>query len=559
MPLDMTANANSTEVIKSPLSMLYHWEQTSGDDVFLTQPVNGEYQNYTWKQVGNLARRVAKRLEEMALPAGSRIGIFSKNCAEWFITDLGIMMAGHVSVPIFSTAGPDTVQYVLKHADVQLLFVGKLDNTAEQVASIPAEYNTVAFPYPNIATKQQWKEFIDCSPIDDSPVQDMNSIMTIIYTSGSTGQPKGVVHSYYTICWAAQQSLEQLNVNRDDRLLSYLPLAHITERVLVELASYYSGGKIHFVETLSSFQRDVLHCEPTLFISVPRLWTKFQMGVLAKMPQKKLDTLLKIPIINKLVAKKVRKGIGIDSARLWASGSAPLAPAVIEWFAKIGVYISEGWGMTENSAYGTSSVPFRHDKIGCIGKAYDGVDVRISEEGEIQVKAPCNMLEYYLEPDKTAEVFTEDKYLRTGDKGVIDADGYVKITGRLKDIFKTAKGKYVAPAPIEAKFMENPIVEQVCVTGNNLPQPVALLVLSEEAQKHDKATVEASLKKTFEHINVKLESHQVMDRVVIMKNEWSIENDLLTPTLKVKRHVLEERFDIVIQGEYKEKLVWVDA
>jgi len=169
------------------------------------------------------------------------------------------------------------------------------------------------------------------------------------------------------------------------------------------------------------------------------------------------------------------------------------------------------------------------------------------------------MLEYYLEPDKTAEVFTEDKYLRTGDKGVIDADGYVKITGRLKDIFKTAKGKYVAPAPIEAKFMENPIVEQVCVTGNNLPQPVALLVLSEDAQKHDKSSVEASLKKTFEHINAKLESHQVMDRVVIMKNEWSIENDLLTPTLKVKRHVLEERFDIVIQGEYKEKLVWVDA
>ena len=283
------------------------------------------------------------------------------------------------------------------------------------------------------------------------------------------------------------------------------------------------------------------------------------MGVLAKMPQKKLDTLLKIPILNKIVAKKIRDGLGINNARLWASGSAPLAPAVIEWFAKIGIYISEGWGMTENSAYGTGSVPFRHDKIGCIGKPYDGVDIRTSEEGEIQVKSPCNMLEYYLEPQKTAEVFTEDGYLRTGDKGVIDADGYVKITGRLKDIFKTAKGKYVTPAPIEAKFMENPIVEQVCVTGTNLPQPVALLVLSEEAQKKDKAGIEASLKKTFEAINAKLESHQVMDRVIIMKNEWSIENDLLTPTLKVKRHVLEDRFVDIIQGSYSDKLVWVDA
>ncbi len=269
--------------------------------------------------------------------------------------------------------------------------------------------------------------------------------------------------------------------------------------------------------------------------------------------------LLKIPFLNKAVAKKIREGLGISNARLWASGSAPLAPAVIEWFAKVGINISEGWGMTENSAYGTGSVPFRHDKIGCIGKPYEGVDIRTSEEGEIQVKAPCNMLEYYLEPEKTAEVFTEDGYLRTGDKGVIDADGYVKITGRLKDIFKTAKGKYVTPAPIEAKFMENPIVEQVCVTGTNLPQPVALMVLSEGAQKKDKAEIEASLAKTFDAINSKLESHQVMDRVVVMKNEWTIENDLLTPTLKVKRHVLEERFEPIIQGNYKDKIVWVDA
>ncbi|AIF99217.1 AMP-dependent synthetase [Alteromonas australica] len=559
MPLDMTANANTKEGIKSPLSMLYHWEQSRGNDIFLTQPINGEYIDYTWTQVGDLARRVARRLKDLALPQGSRIGIFSKNCAEWFITDLGIMMAGHVSVPIFSTAGPDTVQYVLQHADVKLLFVGKLDNTEEQVASIPDAYHTVAFPYPGINTKQQWDSFIACDPIEGSPVHDMDSTMTIIYTSGSTGQPKGVVHSYFSICWAAQKSLDQLGVDQNDSILSYLPLAHITERVLVELASFYSGGKIHFVEALTTFQRDVVHCQPTLFISVPRLWTKFQMGVLAKMPQKKLDTLLKIPILNKIVAKKIRNGLGIDNARLWASGSAPLAPAVIEWFAKIGVKISEGWGMTENSAYGTGSVPFRHDKIGCIGKPYDGVDIRISEEGEIQVKAPCNMLEYYLEPDKTQEVFTEDGYLKTGDKGVIDADGYVKITGRLKDIFKTAKGKYVAPAPIESKFMENPIVEQVCVTGNNLPQPVALLVLSEEAQKKDKQGIEASLKKTFDAINAKLESHQVMDRVVIMKNEWSIENDLLTPTLKVKRHVLESRFNDVIQGNYNEPLVWVDA
>ncbi len=556
MPFDMSLN---NDVIKSPLTMLYEREKSRPDDVYLTQPIDGEYRTFTWKEVGQAARKVAARLLEMDFPQGSRIGIFSKNCAEWFITDLGIMMAGHVSVPIFATAGADTIRYVLEHAEVKVLFIGKLDNTEEQVAAVPDDYYTVAFPYPGIKATQQWQEFTDVQPYAESPVPDMDAVMTIIYTSGSTGKPKGVVHTYHSICWAAQRSLNQLKVGPEDRVLSYLPLAHITERVLVELASFYGGGKIYFVESLDTFQRDVKACQPTLFISVPRLWTKFQMGILAKMPQKKLDTLLKIPIIRGLVSKKIREGLGLNNARLWASGSAPLAPAVIEWFHRIGINISEGWGMTENSAYGTASVPFRADKIGRIGRPYDGVDIRISEEGEIQVKAPCNMREYYLEPEKTKEVFTDDGYLRTGDKGEIDSEGYVRITGRLKDIFKTAKGKYVAPAPIEAKFMENPMVEQVCVTGNNLPQPVALLVLSEDAAKQNKQSVEQSLSRTFEAINARLESHQVLDRIIIMNSEWSIENDLLTPTLKVKRHILEERFSSVIQGDYSERLVWVNA
>lgn len=557
MPLDSSV-PDTQQMIKSPLTMLYDWEKNRPNQEYLIQPINGQYHAYTWSEVANQARKVAARLLDMGLAPGSRIATLSKNTAEWFITDLGIMMAGMVSVPIFSTAGKDTIQYVLEHAEVKLIFIGKLDDTENQANAVPDSVMTVAFPYPGIPAQQQWAEFLDIAPLEGEPIPDMDSMMTIIYTSGSTGKPKGVVHTYRTICWAAQNSRKALSVNDTDRIMSYLPLAHITERVLVELASFYTGVKISFVESLDTFVRDVQNFQPTLFISVPRLWVKFQMGVLAKMPQKKLDKLLRIPILNKIVARKIRAGLGLDKARLWASGSAPLAPAVIEWFHKIGVDISEGWGMTENSAYGTGSVPFRTDKIGCIGSAYDGVDIRLSEEGEIQVKAPCNMIEYYMEPEKTAEVFTEDGYLRTGDKGKIDDEGYVKITGRLKDIFKTSKGKYVVPAPIEADFMENPIVEQVCVTGTNLPQPIALLVLSEEAKKAPADEIDASLLSTFEKINAGLESHMVMDRVVVMSSEWTIDNDLLTPTLKVKRHVLEERFQELIQTGYKEKLVRVD-
>jgi long-subunit acyl-CoA synthetase (AMP-forming) len=426
------------------------------------------------------------------------------------------------------------------------------------VKAIPEGVTSVAFPYPNIPADIQWSDFIDCEPMSESPDVDMDSMATIIYTSGSTGQPKGVVHTFAGVCWAAQNSLTALSVSQGDRVMSYLPLAHITERVLVELASLYSSMHVSFVEGLETFQRDVVGCQPTLFISVPRLWTKFQMGILAKMPQKKLDLLLSIPIVKGIIARKMRQGLGIDQSRLWASGSAPLAPATIKWFERIGVQISEGWGMTENCAYGTSSVPYRSDKIGCIGRAYDGVDIRIADDGEIQVNSPCNMKEYYLEPEKTAETFTEDGWLRTGDKGAIDSDGYIRITGRLKDIFKTAKGKYVTPAPIEAKIMENPIVEQVCVTGTNLPQPIGLLVLSEEAQKVSKDEINDSLSATLESINASLESHQRLDRIVVMDEPWTIENELLTPTLKVKRHVLEERFIDTIQRKYTGKVVWSD-
>ncbi|MGQ8365715.1 AMP-binding protein [Glaciecola sp. 1036] len=544
------------QTIHSPLSMLYRWEQEKPDQHYMTQPVDGKSQTYTWAETATAVRKLAARLKTYEYHPGTRIAVLAKNTAEWVITDLAIMMAGHISVPIFATAGKDTIEYVLEHAECPLLFVGKLDNYDSINQCELEKVTTVGFPYEGYSADHKWHDFIDVAPLEENPVPDMNAIMTIIYTSGSTGQPKGVVHTYATICWAAQNSLNTLTISDADRAMSYLPLAHITERVLVELASFYSSMTLHFVESLETFARDVKHCRPTLFISVPRLWTKFQMGVLVKVSQKKLNVLLKIPFVGKKVAAKIREELGLNDARLWASGSAPLAPAIIKWFSKIGINISEGWGMTENSAYGTSSVPFRLDKIGCIGKAYEGVDIRIAEDGEIQVKSPCNMIGYYKDQEKTSGVFTNDGYLRTGDKGEIDSDGYVRITGRLKDIFKTEKGKYVTPAPIEAKIMENSVVEQVCVTGTNLPQPIALLVLSAEAQTKSKEEISQLLQATLEQVNAGLESHQRLDRIIVFLQEWSIENDLLTPTLKVKRHVIEERFSDVIHSKFKDKIVW---
>lgn len=540
--------------LKSPLEMFYHWEQTTPDTIYLKQPISQGVRDFTWREVGDQARRIAATLIVMDLPKGSHIAILSKNCAEWFITDLAIMLAGHVSVPIYSTAGEKTIRYVLDHAKCPVIFVGKLDDTEKQVAAIEEGIIKLAFPYPNIPAEKQWDELLQTAPYTDNPIPTLDSVMTIVYTSGSTGNPKGVVHNYESICWAASNSLNELKVDQNDRVLSYLPLAHITERVLVEIASFYSGMRINFLESLDTFSRDVNATEPTLFISVPRLWTRFQMGVLANMPQKKLDFLLRIPIVSGLVSKKIRTKLGLGKARLCASGSAPIPASTLEWFRKIGVNISEGWGMTENSAYGTCCVPFRADKIGCIGRAYSGVEIRIAEEGEIQVKGPCNMKEYYLEPEKTAEVMTEDGYLKTGDKGSIDGDGYIKITGRLKEIFKTAKGKYIAPVPIESKLMANSSIEQVCVTGSQLKQPIGLVVLSAEALKLASEEIEQSLLATLNEVNATLESHAVLDCLVIMKDEWTVDNGLLTPTLKLKRHNLEEHYDGLINGELQGKI-----
>jgi long-chain acyl-CoA synthetase len=535
--------------LKTPLEMFYQWEDTHPETVYLKQPIDGVIKDFTWRETGQQARKVAASLLAMDLPKGSHIAILSKNCAEWFIADLAIMLAGHVSVPIYSTAGQKTIQYVLDHAKCPVIFVGKLDNTEQQVAAIDDGVVKLAFPYPNIPADKQWNELLQTSPLLEKPIPALDSVMSIIYTSGSTGNPKGVVHNYESICWAASNSLNELGVNQNDRVLSYLPLAHITERVLVEISSFYSGTRINFIESLETFARDVRATQPTLFISVPRLWTRFQMGVLASMPQKKLDLLLRIPIVGSIVSKKIRVKLGLGEARLCASGSAPIPASTLEWFRKIGINISEGWGMTENSAYGTCCIPFRADKIGSIGRAYSGVDIRIAEEGEIQVKGPCNMKEYYLEPKKTSEVMTEDGYLKTGDKGSIDSDGYIQITGRLKEIFKTSKGKYVAPVPIESKLMANSSIEQVCVTGSQLKQPIGLVVLSEEALKLPAEEIEKSLSATLDEVNSTLESHAKLDCLVVMKDEWTVDNGLLTPTLKVKRHDLEKHYDSLINGE----------
>ncbi|MGL4887555.1 MAG: AMP-binding protein [Aeromonas veronii] len=528
---------------KLPLEMLYHWERQCPDRTYLRQTINREYVDFTWGEVADEARRMVTALRHLGLVAGDKVALLSKNCAQWFIADLAMQMGQYVSVPIYPTANVDTIEYVLRHSEAKAIFVGKLDDWKSQEAGVPADLLRIAFPYDTMPASHQWDDLLEAhEPIPDSPVQAPDSLLSLVYTSGSTGKPKGAMLSVERYAWSCEKLVETVSLSQADRGFSYLPLAHITERVYIYGGSLYGGATIAFPESLDTFIEDVKRCRPTVFISVPRLWAMFRIKIHEKLPQNKLALLLKIPLISGLIKRKLQKGLGLDQARVLGCGSAPVSPALLEWYLSIGLKVTEAWGMTENHAYSTINYPFRADKIGTVGKAGIGVTIKISDEGEILCRCEGMMLGYYKDPEHSAEAIDAEGWLHTGDMGKLDKEGYLTITGRMKDVFKTAKGKYVAPVPIEGLLGQEPIIEQLCVIGYGMPQPIALVQLPESAMKGNREEVNARLEAARVRVNDQLESHAKIRGILVVKTPWNIENGVLTPTMKIKRHLLEQKY-----------------
>ena len=528
---------------KLPLEMLYHWERQCPDRTYLRQTINREYVDFTWGEVADEARRMVTALRHLGLVAGDKVALLSKNCAQWFIADLAMQMGQYVSVPIYPTANVDTIEYVLRHSEAKAIFVGKLDDWKSQEAGVPADLLRIAFPYDTMPASHQWDDLLEAhEPIADSPVQAPDSLLSLVYTSGSTGKPKGAMLSVERYAWSCEKLVETVGLCANDRGFSYLPLAHITERVYVYGGSLYGCAEIAFPESLDTFIEDVKRCRPTVFISVPRLWAMFRIKIHEKLPQKKLELLLKIPLISGLIKRKLQKGLGLDQARVLGCGSAPVSPALLQWYLSIGLKVTEAWGMTENHAYSTINYPFRADKIGTVGKAGLGVTIKISDEGEILCRCEGMMLGYYKDPEHSAEAIDAEGWLHTGDMGKLDKEGYLTITGRMKDVFKTAKGKYVAPVPIEGLLGQEPIIEQLCVIGYGMPQPIALVQLAESAMKGNRDEINARLEAARVRVNDQLESHAKIRGILVVKSPWNIENGVLTPTMKIKRHLLEQKY-----------------
>jgi long-chain acyl-CoA synthetase len=539
------------------------------DRVYLTQPVaGGQVVDYTWAQVIDQARRMAAHLQSRGFAPGARIAILSKNCAHFVIAELAIWMAGHTTVAIFATETADTVHYVLEHSEASLLFVGKLDTWPQQAPGVPAGLPCIALPLAPTTDFEAWDAIVArTAPLPGRPQRAPDDLAMLIYTSGSTGRPKGVMVDFGAFSRAAAGVARyvrgRVGEGGESRILSYLPLAHSMDRTWTEGSSLIDGDtRVFFAESLDTFLQDLQRARPTLFGSVPRLWLKFQQGVFAKMPPARLDRLLGIPILGRIVARKVLKGLGLDAVVLAGSGSAPLPAELIRWYRRLGLRLFEGYGMTEDNSYSHFSDD-RFGEPGYVGVPLPGVEVKLSDAGEVLIKSPGQFSGYYKQPELTAASFTEDGFFRTGDLGERRADGMLKITGRAKELFKTAKGKYVAPAPIENRLNAHPMVELSIVSGVGQAAAYAIVVLAEHLRPRTgdptvRAQVNGELERLLDAVNQAAADYERLRMIVVAREPWSIENGCLTPTMKIRRSRIEAVVAPQVDRWYAEpqKVLW---
>ena len=530
----------------------YEWEKQLKDKPYLKQPFGDKWEEYTWGEVGDMARRLASGLKSLNLREGAHIGIYSKNCREWIISDLAIVMAGYVSVPFFPSLNGKELAYIMDYGDVDALFIGKIETWDQIKDDLPEGMPLIKFPHydgcSNVTKGHEWFKFIDShEPMQNPNKPKLSDLWTIIFTSGTTGNAKGVMLTYQAIDGikvVLDDPNNPLGIKHDGNndFISYLPLNHIFERVVIEWCSFRYGGTISFVESLDTFAKNLKAVQPHVFAAAPRVWTKLQLGLLTKFPQKKLDKLLKIPLLSSLLKKLIKKGLGFSKARIVVSGSAPMPVELIEWFRKVGVYITNGYGMTENCAICSSVDGRDFEKLHTVGQPQKGVKLKIDEEtGEILMKGPFIMKGYYKNEELTNTTL-RGGWLHTGDKGFLDEDNYLHITGRVADSFKTSKGEYIEPLTLEQYFVNINEIEEVCVVGLGIAQPLCLIQLSEIGKNTSREVISKMLTDRLAKVNSDLVNYKKISTLIIVKDEWTQQNGIVGPTQKLKRGAIEDKY-----------------
>jgi long-chain acyl-CoA synthetase len=550
-----------------PLQRAYHWEKVRAHEVFLTQPIGrGLVREWTWAQAMNEARSLATYLKSFNYEPGSRIAIMSKNTAWWIMSDIAIWMAGYVSVPIYPNLIADSAFQILTHSQAKLCIVGKLDSWQTMRPGIPEGMPYITTPLCEATGLNNWENIVETNiPMQENPIFPAENMATIIYTSGTTGKPKGAVHNFSAFSYTADALDENIHVTTADRVLSYLPLAHVAERALVEGPAFKHGLSIYFTESTETFLTDLQRARPTIFFSVPRLWVKFQQSVLAKVGAKKLDRLILIPFLGNIVKNKILRQLGLDSVRIAGTGTAPMSIEVISWYRKLGLELLEGYGMTEQFGLATSNMPGK-TRIGYVGNALASCEIKLSDTGEILTRGPAHMSGYFRELELTRDTMTSDGWLLTGDLGEFDSQHRLRIIGRVKEQFKTSKGKYISPGPIESKLGAFNQIEAFMVCGMGFAQPFALAMLpfgrwNTLLEPALRAVFTSELVEHLGKVNAQLDPHERLSFIAVVSDQWTVEAGLITPTLKIKRGQLEKYYASYFEAWSRtgKQIVWQDS
>ncbi len=561
----------------------------------------GQWRATSWRTYAEEIRTAARALISLGLPRGGKVAILGFNRPEWVIFDHAAMMAGGVAAGIYTTCSPDEVQYIVHHSEAVAVLVedeGQWKKIAAKRAELPllkwvvTMKGAAAISDPLVLS---WDAFMARAAATPETTLDerldkiqQDELATLIYTSGTTGPPKGVMLSHRNLAWTAETLIRTQGGEENDRGLSYLPLSHIAEQMCSIHVPAASGAAVYFAESIEKVPDNIKEVQPTVFFGVPRIWEKFHAGVSAKLGQatgakkylvawtrmvctdvsgrrarnEPIPPLLdaQYRVVKKLVLDKLKPALGLGAARFCVSGAAPIAKDVLEFFASLDIMVHEVYGQSEDCGPTTLNIPGR-TKLGSVGPAIPGVQVKIADDGEILVKGPNVFMGYFKEPEATKEALV-DGWLRSGDLGEFDRSGYLSITGRKKEILITAGGKNIAPKNIEAALKESSLISEAVVIGDRrkflsvlitLDDAVAAkLVGAHVAKAHEAPAVHAAIQRQVDEVNKTLARVEQIKKFTVLPRQFGIDTGELTPTLKIKRKVVNQNFSREIEAMYAE-------
>jgi long-chain acyl-CoA synthetase len=593
-------------------AMFWNAVAQRGPRVWMRQKDLGIWRSWTWTQAGDAVREVAGGLLSLGFHPRDTASILSNTVIEWVLADLAVLSCGGIANGIYPTDAASQVHYLCEDSGTSILFVEddeQLDKALEVRDRLPRLRQIVVFDMEGLRD------------LDDSMVISLDELRRrgrehnaqhpeelmqrvarvqprdlaiLVYTSGTTGKPKGAMHSHHGLVYTVRGYGTLFPQDEHDERMCFLPLCHIAERLGGEYFALYTGSKLNFVENPETVPENVREIAPTVVTAVPRVWEKFYSGVMIALKEaggiqqaayawaiqvgsrvagrvlarQRVPALLKLQyaVADRLVLANVRKMIGIDRARVLVTGAAPISPELVKWYLALGVPMLEVWGMTETCGAATGT-PASRIIPGSIGPAASYNEVRIDPAtGEIQVKGPNVFMGYLNLPEKTAETFTGDGWLRTGDVGSVDADGFFRITDRMKDIIITAGGKNITPSEFENELKFSPYITDAVVIGDKRPYLTVIIMIDQEnvekyAQDHDvpfsnyasltrAPEVQELIQGEIDRINRKFARVEQVKKFFLLDTQLSAEDEELTPTMKLKRKLVQQKYAPHIEAMY---------